>query len=436
MLDFIDNIVGDKKIPKENKDDLELYKLNKRGAYLHLLNFVSQIGLYHYLESTDKNNYNLRINENVDGLQKFPEAIDSTNKLSETIKNNFINLTRGEKTKYLIPLGIIVGAFSYMSFLAHLSLLILGGRYYSWIKYYKINFVRWLEYAISSPTMMIVIATLSGVQNNHQVSSIFTAAMVTNLFGLMSEITKGTEYNNLSRLFFILGFLPFRSSWNPIIKTFKSRFDYIGDGNKNSGFKKDYEKIYGEDKYKESFPKGLEIPEWVRNSIYILYGFYYLFPLNMSLQRFILPKLIPKKKNFLGINLKNKDPYILGEKGFIYLSFISKATLSWILFSGIARDQESTYFEGDYTLSTDSAFEIKPWHFYIGLGGLTAGSIYFAKKYSANADEEIKPKKLEEERYFKRYLKNKNIEDLSDDEVVELDKLLTIIKKKKLKIKI
>ena len=59
-----------------------------------------------------------------------------------------------------------------------------------------------------SPTMMIVIATLSGVQNNHQVSSIL-AAMVTNLFGLMSEITKESEYKNLSRLFFILGFLPF-----------------------------------------------------------------------------------------------------------------------------------------------------------------------------------------------------------------------------------
>ena len=86
MLDFIENIVGKERIPnkEKNKDDWELYKLNKRAAYLHLLSFVSQIGLYYYLDSTGKNNYNLRINENVDGLKGFPEGEGIAMKKKET----------------------------------------------------------------------------------------------------------------------------------------------------------------------------------------------------------------------------------------------------------------------------------------------------------------------------------------------------------------
>ncbi|VVU94808.1 hypothetical protein CPAV1605_533 [seawater metagenome] len=416
---MIKSILKDKIPDPSNKKDYELYKLNEKAMYAHLINFVTQVMLYYYQDSNG-DPYNIRITEKVINIHN-PDQADLNNEFN---RKNFSRLTNGEKTLYTMPLALIVSAFSYMSFLAHFAILILGGRYYSWIEYYKINFARWIEYSISSPTMMLIIAGLTRSNEISTMNSILISTLITNVFGLMSEVLKGNQdYGYLSKIIFSLGFLPFRSSWKPILSNFKRAMDYVTkkDGS-TSQFIQDYEDIHGQQS--SNFYKDFEIPEFVKYTVYILYGLYYLFPVNMWLQRFYLPK--KNKNKFLGIKYDN-DPYFFGEKGFIYLSFISKATLSWILFSGTRRTNENKWLKGDSYYENSSITNIDSKWIYGGLGVLTGGVLYFANKYALEPNTKVIPNRMAEEKYFMQYLKNKNIEELSDIEVKELDKLLKII---------
>ena len=190
----------------------------------------------------------------------------------------------------------------------------------------------------------------------------------------------------------------------------------------NSEFQNDYIKIHGEQD--ATFFDDFNIPSFVKYTVYILYGLYYLFPINMWLQRFYLPN--KNKSKFLGINYRN-DPYFFGEKGFIYLSFISKATLSWILFTGTARPNENKWFKNDSYYDLKNIKSIHRDTIFGGLGILTAGVLFFANKYALPSDTKVFPSRLVEEKYFVDYLKNKNIDELTEMEIKELDKLLKII---------
>ena len=71
---------------------------------------------------------------------------------------------------------------------------------------------------------------------------------------------------------------------------------------------------------------------------------------------------------------------------------------------------------------------------YGGLGILTGVSLYYARKNGLNYNEKkllttskSRNKSSSNESFFLNYLKNKKIENLSNDEVIELNKLLNII---------
>ena len=329
------------KIPTDKQSkDYELFKLNRRALYAHLFNFILQIGLYQFQTFQ----YDLRITEIEYGLSDRAKTV--TNQFNQ---NNFTRLNKSEVTKFKLPLAIIIGAFSYMSFLGHLSILILGGKYYGWIEYQKINYARWIEYFISSPTMMVIIASITRCNTKSILNLITSSSAITMAFGLISEIVKDDkQYGYLSKIFFTLGVIPFRSSWYPIVKKFSKSMKYV-DGE----FQKDYKQIYGEE------IKDFDIPSFVKYTIYLLYGLYHFFPINMWLQRFYLPKR-PKRTKFLGIKYGD-DPYFFGEKGFIYLSFISKATLTWMLFSGTVREDESKWLTGDDYYNDTNVTNISQW---------------------------------------------------------------------------
>lgn len=421
---MFDNLFNNKK--PSNKKDLELFNLNKQAMFLHLGNCVAQILLYYYQKNSKKFTapYRLLVTEENYGIYN-PNNRVINNAFN---RENFSRLNLAENVKYSFPLAIMVAAFSFMSFLAHYCIINLGGRYYSWIENDKINYARWIEYGISSPTMMFTIATLSRVNEIYSLKSVLTATAITNAFGLISEVIK-EDNPILSRIMFSLGFLPFRSSWGKVLNNFGKTIDYVSKkkNQSKSNFEKDYEKIYGTPT--QEFKDAFEIPSFVKYTVYSLFILYFTFPANMYLQRFYLPDKKQKDK-FLGIKYY-KDPYYFGEKGFIYLSFLSKATLTWLLFSGTRRPNNNKWFENDsFFKQQDKRKNINEWWIIGGLGLLTIPVLKYVNKKALPPDVKVKKKSREEE-YFLKYLKNKNVDDLSDDELKELNKLLNIIDKKK-----
>ncbi len=434
---------------KKRKEKLLSY--NKYAAYLHLLNFVSQVGLYYYsTKSFPDGPYNLRITEtdfkltegwdrvldlkgknnvdieiNNDGVITDEEYRKIGRDIATSVQRNFRNLRDKEVTKYKIPLALIVASFSFMSFLSHVALITLDKRYYSWIKNYKVNFVRWIEYFISSPTMILAIAGLCNITNINDIQGIMISTAITNVFGLMAEIIKDDpNYGFMSKIFYIIGFLPFQSSWAPIFSRFRNLVAYV-KGGRDSDLASDYINILGEDSYTTTFEEDYKIPDYIKYAVYVLYGFYYLFPLNFGLQNYILPK----RDKFLGIKYNPKtDPYYFGEIGYITLSYVSKATLSWIIFSGTNKPNDDYLQKDDFSTSGGTIINNK--YIYLGLAGLAGLSYYYSNKYKlSDPDPEIKPiKYLTVDDQIYEILNNKDVDTMSDKEVRNLWKRIKKLK--------
>ena len=101
----------------------KLINYNKYASYLHLLNFVSQIGLFYYLKKEAKTDskyepFNIKITDVEYGLKGDWDDIETlrTNglypNLVSTVQNNFRDLRKREVTKYKIPLALVIASFS------------------------------------------------------------------------------------------------------------------------------------------------------------------------------------------------------------------------------------------------------------------------------------------------------------------------------------
>lgn len=418
----------------------KLINYNKYASYFHLLNFVSQVGLYYYLKKEAKTDpryepYNLKINEfqyglagNWDGVSNLAaNNADPNQNIGIAIQQNYSSLRERKKLKYKIPLPIIVASFSFMSFIGHTCLVLLDNRYYTWITDYKVNFVRWIEYFISSPTMMFAIAGLANVNESTLINNILVSTAVTNIFGLMAEITKDDpKYGFLSKLFYLVGFLPFTSSWYPIIDKFLKATKNL-KGGENSVFAIAYKKIFGSANYKLNFDNGNNVPDFVKYIIFGLFGLYTLFPLNMGFQQYIS---------------SNENAYYNGEIGYIGLSFISKAALSWLVFWGTYRPNDDYLNKKD--LSMKGGKLIKPEYIYYGLAGLGVTSLLTSYMYRDNSipidkinnkSKETNKKKEKKSKYsnddvYKLYIaleeEGVKVDDLSDKQLVKLLKKMKV----------
>ncbi len=86
-----------------------------------------------------------------------------------------------------LPIGPAVAAFFFLSAIAHfLVALPLRSRYEGWLARGQ-NPMRWLEYALSSSVMIVVIASLTGIQDAGALIAIFGVNAAMNLFGWSME---------------------------------------------------------------------------------------------------------------------------------------------------------------------------------------------------------------------------------------------------------
>ena len=165
------------------------------------------------------------------------------------------------------------------------------------------NPIRWVEYSLSAGIMIVLIALFSGVVNTYVAALLFVLTSTTMFFGHLTErinrpsLSGSWELGLMRRLEpHLLGYLPLGAAFAVVILEFAR-----------------YAMAEGTD------PNGnvIKMPVWVW-ALFI--GEIVLFWSFAVVQLWVL--MSPPSK------------YAMGEKMYILLSFVSKATLAYIIFGG------------------------------------------------------------------------------------------------------
>jgi len=192
------------------------------------------------------------------------------------------------RTLFEIRLAWGVAAFVFLSALAHW--LIASPGIYGWYRKNLLrqrNYARWIEYALSSSVMVVLIALLTGISEVAALGAIFgvNAAMI--LFGLLME-----HYESPGRprwMSFIFGCLAGAVPWILIAV------------------------------YLWSPGVAAEPPAFVYGIFFSLFVFFNVFAVNMVLQY----KQVGKWRD-----------YLYGETAYVFLSLTAKSLLAWQVFAG------------------------------------------------------------------------------------------------------
>jgi len=192
------------------------------------------------------------------------------------------------RTLFEIRLAWGVAAFVFLSALAHW--LIASPGIYEWYRKNLLrhrNYARWIEYALSSSVMVVLIALLTGIGDVAALGAIFgvNAAMI--LFGLLME-----HYESPGRprwLSFGFGCLAGAVPWVLIAV------------------------------YLWSPGVAAEPPAFVYGIFFSLFVFFNVFAVNLVLQY----KQVGKWRD-----------YLYGETAYIFLSLTAKSLLAWQVFAG------------------------------------------------------------------------------------------------------
>ena len=223
-----------------------------------------------------------------------------SNSFSLPIQTNFLTGTDPENLHFVtdniinIPLGPMVALFLFVSAIAHFTLSSPMG--YPWyVRNLKkgINHARWLEYAISSSIMIVVIAMLCGIYELSALISLFALNATMNMFGLVMELHNQTTQ---------------KTNWTSyIFGCFAGLVVWIVLG------------IYF---FGAVLLAGKNFPTFVIFIFVSLAIFFNIFAINMVLQY--------RAKG------KWKD-YLFGERVYIILSLVAKSALAWQVFAGTLR---------------------------------------------------------------------------------------------------
>jgi hypothetical protein len=197
------------------------------------------------------------------------------------------------KQAFTLRIAPLVALFLFISAAAHF--IISMPRVFDWYKNNLkkgINYARWIEYAVSSSVMMVIISMLVGVYDGMTLLLIFALNAMMILFGWMMELhNQTTSKTNWTSFIFgsIAGIVP----W--IVVAF-----YLFGSGSSTGHAPSF--VY-----------------WIFFSIFI---FFDIFAVNQLLQY----KKVGPWKN-----------YLYGERAYIILSLVAKSLLAWQVFAGTLR---------------------------------------------------------------------------------------------------
>ena len=214
---------------------------------------------------------------------------------------------------YSIPMTFLILFFFFVSFSAHLfaslNILYKEGEaiYLQWIKNCR-QPLRWLEYFLSAPPLIIVLAYLSGIRSAEMMLMLTALIATTMFYGWATEEmairderrndawskkqpTDTPLCNTIIRLFpFMFGCLPYGVAWAVIIFAFNTSIDRSRSNNINAP----------------------QPPDWVQSVVWIEFALY---------SSFAFVQLFQFSSDY------GCKYYWVGELLYLVLSFASKATL-------------------------------------------------------------------------------------------------------------
>ena len=254
------------------KEKLEkLVKFNRNMGVLHLIQAIMMLVLATSV------------------IGKIAEFSPTITKLYLEFDTTTKTLVQSSKPMFELPFGILVSMFLFISAFAHFLIVLKKDKYVEGLKN-GINKFRWIEYALSSSIMIVLIATLFGVYDISSLILIFVVNACMNLFGLvMEQLNVGMDKNKVNWESFIWGSIAGITPWIVIL------IYMFGNGN-------------------------LDMVPWF---VWAIVGTYFVafntFPVNMVLQY----KKIGKWKD-----------YLYGERVYIVLSLVAKTALAWLVLFG------------------------------------------------------------------------------------------------------
>jgi hypothetical protein len=203
-------------------------------------------------------------------------------------------LVPAQRTLFELPIGPAVATFFFMSAIAHFLLAWPLRRWYEERLGAHIQPMRWIEYALSSSVMIVVIAALAGIQEIGTLVAIFGINAAMNLFGWsMESANQGrakTQWNH-----YIFGVIAGIVPWIVIGIALWSSATVQG---------------------------AAPIPGFVIAIFVSLFVAFNVFAITMILQY----RKVGRWRD-----------YLVGEKTYMFLSLFAKTLLAWQVFAGTLR---------------------------------------------------------------------------------------------------
>jgi hypothetical protein len=204
------------------------------------------------------------------------------------------SLVDAQRLLFDLPIGPTVAAFFLLSAIAHLTVALPGRGWYEARLLRGQNPARWIEYALSSSLMIVVIASLSGIREIGTLVALFGANAGMILFGWsMEAANEGRDRPQWLHFVFgsILGAVP----WVVIGISLLTA---------------------------ATAPGAAEIPAFVIAIYVSLFVTFNVFAINMVLQY---------------AKVGRWRDYLYGERSYMILSLAAKSLLAWQVFSGTLR---------------------------------------------------------------------------------------------------
>lgn len=250
-----------------------------RSRFSNLRRFNAVIGVFHLIQGIAmlaiSSDFSLPVN---------------TSFLAAVGEGDTVQLVSQTETLFDLRIGPVVASFLLMSAIAHF--LVASPTLFPWYRRNLekgVNYARWIEYSISSSTMIVVIAMLFGIYDVANLLLIFALNAMMILFGWMMELhNQTTDKTDWTSFYFgsIAGIVP----WIAI------GIYLIGSGLQNGN-----------------------VPNFVYAIYASLFVFFNVFAINMVVQ---YKKIGPWKD------------YLYGERAYIILSLVAKSLLAWQVYAG------------------------------------------------------------------------------------------------------
>ena len=244
------------------------------------------------------------------------------------------------KNVFEIKTWVLLSVFELLTFLMHFYLRVRHDTY-MWYVRNKLQPYRWLEYSVTSPIMLVAVASLSSITDIHLLLYMFLIQSYINLTGgwlyelcafLQSRVETNwnSDMDGLARssivytkwFFFFFAWLGFILEFVTIFGAFYAVLD-------------PYFEL-------ESGDLWMEIFFFVEIAVWGLFTSYLSFPV-IHLYQIAVPYLIKRPRFRKWKRLINKNYYYNAELGYIVASFFSKGFLTGVIFyAAMKRDSDQT----------------------------------------------------------------------------------------------